>query len=102
MAKETRSYRDGLLKRLRADENLQIEHLKAAAEDADMPEVFLAALRDIVEAKGFSDFAKDAELNREHLYRLLSKDGNPKFDSLFKILNALGIEMTFQRKSKVS
>ena len=28
MAKETRSYRDGLMKRLRADENLQIEHIE--------------------------------------------------------------------------
>jgi probable addiction module antidote protein len=101
MAKATRSYHEGLIKRLRADEDLQIEHLKSAAEDAELPEVFLTALRDVVEARGFAEFSKDSELNREHLYRLLSKDGNPKFDSLFKIFNALGIEMTFQRKSKV-
>jgi probable addiction module antidote protein len=100
MAKNSRSYQEGLLKRLRASEDLQIEYLRAAAEDADTPEVFLRALRDVVEARGFSDFAKDSELNREHLYRLLSKKGNPKFDSFIKILNALGIEMTFQKKSK--
>lgn len=102
MAKVTRSYHQGLLSRLRVDENLQIEHLKAAVEDADMPDVFLSALRDVVEARGFTEFAKDSELNREHLYRLLSKKGNPKLDSLFKILNTLGIEITFQKKSKVS
>ena len=100
MGKATRSYREGLLNRLRVDENLQIAHLKAAAEDSEMPDVFLLALRDVVEARGIAQFAEESELNREHLYRILSKDGNPKLDSLFKILNALGIIMTFQKKPK--
>jgi len=100
MDKTTRPYREGLLNRLRVDEELQLAHIKAAAEDTDMPDVFLLALRDVIEARGIAQFAEESELNREHLYRILSKDGNPKLDSLYKILNALGITMTFERKSK--
>lgn len=96
MDKTTRPYREGLLNRLRVDEELQLEHLKASLED-DMPEVFLLALRDVIEARGIARFAEEAELNREHLYRILSKDGNPKLDSFFKIIKALGLTVSLSR-----
>lgn len=94
--KTTRSYREGLINRLRVSEELQLEHLSAALED-DMPDVFLLALRDVVEARGLARFAKEADLNREHLYRILSKDGNPKLDSFFKILKALGFSLSLKK-----
>ena len=44
---------------------------------------FLLALRDVVEAHGgVGQLAKVAKLNRESLYKLLSKDGNPRLSSL--------------------
>lgn len=94
--KTTRSYREGLINRLRVSEELQLEHLTAALED-DMPGVFLLALRDVVEARGMARFAEEADLNREHLYRILSKDGNPKLDSFFKILKALGFSLGLKK-----
>jgi DNA-binding phage protein len=42
--------------------------LNAAPEENDQ-KVFLLALRDITEARGFSRLAQDASLNRENLYR---------------------------------
>ena len=101
MAKETRSYHDGLMKRLRADENLQIEHLKAAAEDADMPEVFLAALRDVVEARGFLNLLKTLN-STVNIFTDFFQRRQSKVRQLFKILNALGIEMTFQNPSQLT
>lgn len=92
------SYREMLINRLRVDEELQLEHLKASLED-DMPEVFLLALRDVIEARGIARFAEEAELNREHLYRILSKDGNPKLDSFFKIIKALGLTVSLSRQT---
>lgn len=94
--KATRSYREGLIDRLRVSEELQLEHLSTALED-DMPDVFLLALRDVVEARGLARFAEEADLNREHLYRILSKDGNPKLDSFFKILKALGFSLSLKK-----
>lgn len=94
--KATKSYREGLIDRLRVSEELQLEHLSTALED-DMPDVFLLALRDVVEARGLARFAEEADLNREHLYRILSKDGNPKLDSFFKILKALGFSLSLKK-----
>lgn len=67
-----------------------------------MPDVFLLALRDvIIEARGIARFAEEVELNREHLYRILSKDGNPKLDSFFKIIKALSFSVRLSLPSKV-
>jgi probable addiction module antidote protein len=58
--------------------------------------VFLLALRDVVEASGgMANIAKKTDLNRENLYRSLSKKGNPKLSSLSSILEAVGIKLYF-------
>ena len=65
-----------------------------------MPDLFLAALRDIAEARGIgmSQLAKDTHLNRENLYKMLSKDGNPELGNLYAILNALGLKLSVELK----
>ena len=51
-------------------------YLNAAIEDGDQ-QVFLLALRDVVEAQGMTQTARAAGLNRENLYRIRSVPGNP-------------------------
>lgn len=102
MAKTSRSYREGIIARLKDNPELQMEHIKAALEEKDMPDVFLLALRDVAEAHGFSKFAEKAEMNRESLYRALSRDGNPKLESIFKMLDAVGLRLTVEPKQQVS
>jgi len=59
-------------------------------KDNDM-EVFLLCLRDVVEARGgISRLAKKTKLNRQNLYRILSKKGNPRISTLENILSGLG------------
>jgi DNA-binding phage protein len=38
------------------------------------------------------------ELNREHLYRMLSENGNPAFRSLEALLDALGLRLAITQK----
>ena len=60
------------------------------------PEVFLQALRDVVEAQGgMSRTARLAGLNRESLYRQLSRRGNPSLTSLKAVLTTLGLKLQF-------
>ncbi|HEV2210020.1 MAG TPA: addiction module antidote protein [Verrucomicrobiae bacterium] len=60
------------------------------------PDVFLQGLRDVVEAHGgMSRAARLAGLNRESLYRQLSRRGNPRLSSIKSILSALGIKLRF-------
>jgi probable addiction module antidote protein len=40
--------------------------------------------------------AKATGLTREGLYKALSKDGNPSFATVFKVLRALGLKLTLQ------
>jgi probable addiction module antidote protein len=67
-------------------------YLNAALEDDD-PRVFLAALRDVARARGFSKVAAHSKLNRESLYKMLSKRGNPSLHSLGTLLRSLGFKL---------
>jgi probable addiction module antidote protein len=91
MAKVARPYEEGLHERLR-DISHAVSYIKAAAEDSI--DGFLLALRDVAEAtKGMSGVANAADKNRENLYRMLSKDGNPRLDSLWAVLHAMGLRI---------
>ena len=96
----TKSYRAELLKQL-IDPKEAAEYLNACLEDSE--EVFLLGLRDVVEARGgMGDLSQQTQLNRENLYRSLSKKGNHKLSSLSSILEAVGIRLQFApaRKQK--
>src|SRR3970282_2458558 len=91
MAKN-RSYQSNLLEALK-DPNEAAEYLNAALEDGE-PEVFLLALRYVVEAYGgMGKLAASTSLNRENLYRMLSTKGNPEFFSLSTVLDAIGFRL---------
>ena len=57
-------------------------------------ELVAAALGAIARAKGMTQVARDSGLGRESLYKALSKDGHPGFDTVLKVLNALGLSLT--------
>jgi probable addiction module antidote protein len=71
-------------------------YLNAALEDDD-PRVFLLALRDVAEARGgVGKAAAGSRLNRESLYRMLSKKGNPNLRSLTALLSSLGLRLAVE------
>lgn len=75
------------------DEETIAEYLTAALEDTD-PDVFLAAVRDIARAKGMTQLAKDAGLGRESLYKALTPGAKPRYDTMLKLLHALGVKLS--------
>ena len=94
----TTDYRDELDEVLQDPEEAAA-YLDASLEDGD-PEVFLIAVRDVVRARGggIAALAERTELNREHLYRMLSGNGNPELRSLEAILDALGFRLAIALK----
>ncbi len=94
MSKATTSYREGLVKDL-GDPAEAAAYLNAALEE-ESKEVFLLALRDIAEAKGMARLSKKAHLNRESLYRMLSRRGNPQLSSLASILESAGLRLAVE------
>lgn len=87
-------YEEGLKAQL-TDPAEAVAYLNAALEESDQ-EVFLLALRDVAEARGFSQLAKETQLNRENLYRMLSNKGNPQLSSLNAILKSLGLRLAVE------
>jgi probable addiction module antidote protein len=61
--------------------------------DSGDPKVIAAGLGDVARAKGMTEIAARAGLSRESLYRALSEDGNPRLDTFFKVLGALGVRL---------
>ncbi len=67
-------------------------YLEAALQEGDAALV-AAALGDIAKAKGMSQLARETGLGRESLYKSLSAEGNPEFDTIMKVINSLGLQL---------
>ena len=99
MSKRFINYREALLKDLQ-DPREAMAYLNAALMDED-PRVFLLALKDVVDAQAtMSEIAKKAQVNRENLYRMLSKNGNPKLTSIIPVLQSLGLHLSIGKAKK--
>ena len=69
-------------------------YLEACLEEANGDAAFIAkALGDIARAKGMSQVARDAGLSRESLYKALSGERSPGFDTILKVVEAVDIVM---------
>jgi probable addiction module antidote protein len=81
---------------LKSEEDMAA-YLQACLEEApDDPAFIAAALGDVARARGMVQLAKETGLTREGLYKALSKDGNPNFGTVLKVLHALGLKITLQ------
>jgi probable addiction module antidote protein len=68
------------------------EYLRAALENPD-PDAFLTAVRDVAKARGISRVAAEAGLGRESLYKALKPGAHPRFDTMRRLLGALGVKL---------
>ena len=92
----TVDYKELLFEDLK-DLNYAAGYLTAALEESE--DVFLLAVRDVAQAHGgMTELARATDLNRENLYDMLSKDGNPRLSSIVPVLDKLGFEITFTPK----
>lgn len=83
------TYHEDLINRLK-DPKYALEYLNACVNDEDEG-VLLLAIRHVAEAHGgLRQLAKKTKLNREHLFRMLSKNGHPHFESVRQLLAAFG------------
>lgn len=97
MAK-TKTSRYDVAEHLRTPEEMAA-YLEACIEEADGDAAFIArALGNIARAKGMAQVARDAGLSRESLYKALSGDRSPGFDTILKVVNALGLKLHAEAK----
>jgi len=68
------------------------EYLAAALDNPDA-DAFLVAVSDVAKARGISKVAADAGLGRESLYKVLKPGAQPRFDTVRRLLGALGVRL---------
>ena len=91
--KTTSTSRYDVAEHLRTPEEMAA-YLEACLEESNGDASFVAkALGDIARAKGMTQVARKAGLSRESLYKALSGEHSPGFDTILKVVQALGIEL---------
>ncbi len=90
---KTITTRDDVAEHLRNPQEMAA-YLETCLEEADGDAAFIAkALGDIARAKGMTQVARDAGLSRESLYKALSGERTPSFDTILKVVGALGLKL---------
>jgi len=68
------------------------DYLESILEEGDAG-LLAAALGDIAKARGMSGIARDSGISREALYKALRSDAQPRFDTINRVLGALGLKI---------
>jgi len=90
---KTKLTRYDVAEHLRTPEEMAA-YLDACIEEADGDASFIAnALGNIARAKGMAEVARTTGLSRESLYKALSGDRSPSFDTILKVVAALGLQL---------
>ena len=78
---------------LKTEEDMQA-YLQACIDESNGDAAFIAkALGNIAKAKGMAQLSRDTGLGRESLYKALSGDVNPSFDTVIKVVKALNLRL---------
>ncbi len=87
---------DYIIEKLKDPEEAEA-YLNAALEDyfeESDAEAFFISLKKIIKARQpISQFANEANLNRQHLYNIFNCEGNPQFNTIGTILKNLGFKL---------
>jgi len=75
------------------------EYLSIAMEGGE-PEVFLHAVAAVARARGMAQLAKDAGVSRESLYKTLAPGAKPRYETVFKLMHALGVHFSVQARPR--
>jgi probable addiction module antidote protein len=74
------------------DDKVIAEYLTAALEDGN-PDVFLSAVGHVAKARGMSAIAHSTGLGRASLYKALAPGAKPRYDTVLKVLQSLGVKL---------
>ena len=74
------------------DEETIRAYLSAALEDPN-PDAFLMALGNVAKARGMTQLAESAGVGRQSLYKALAPGAQPRYDTVLKLISALGLKL---------
>lgn len=75
------------------DDQAIAEYITIVIEEND-PAALAQALGTVARARGMTDIAKAAGMTREALYKALRADAKPRYETVLRVLHALGLQLT--------
>lgn len=81
-----------MAEQLKTPEDIAL-YLQLALDDDD-PAELAHALGIVARAHGMSEIAKASGIGREALYKALRPGSSPRFDTIARVMKALGIKLT--------
>lgn len=74
------------------DDGMIVEYLNTVLEEGDAEDIKIA-LGHVAKARGMSKIAEETGLSRPSLYKALSSGSKPQFDTILKVLRAVGAKL---------
>ncbi|MDQ1338722.1 MAG: hypothetical protein QG617_1690 [Campylobacterota bacterium] len=71
---------------------MMAEYISQVLQEGDMDEL-LVAIGNIAKAKGMNQIAQETGLGRESLYKTFAPGAKPRFETVIKVLNSLGVKL---------
>ncbi|MEI7705597.1 MAG: addiction module antidote protein [Deltaproteobacteria bacterium] len=75
------------------DDEAVAEYMNAVLESGDS-NLLLRALGEMARVRGMAKVARDTGLGRESLYKALAPGAKPRFDTVLRVVGALGLKLT--------
>ena len=69
-----------------------------ASREMNDPAVLLNALATVARARSMTELAEASGLGRESLYKALRPGAQPRYETVLRVMDALGVEMIFQAR----
>ncbi|MBN6714769.1 MULTISPECIES: addiction module antidote protein [Pseudomonas] len=68
------------------------EYLSQVLAEGDTDEL-IRAVGHVAKARGMAQIARDSGLGRASLYKALAPGAKPRFDTIIKVMRAMGVEL---------
>lgn len=73
---------------------IEVRYFLEEILNANDPKLLQMALGDVARSAGMAKIAKKAGLNRESLYKALKEEAHPRFETVMRVFNAMGMKLS--------
>lgn len=72
-------------------------YLEEVFKDGDQ-QLIVEAIGDVARSRGMTEISRTTGLGRESLYKALGPTGNPEFGTILRVLKALGLRLSVEKR----
>ncbi|MHB8483196.1 MAG: helix-turn-helix domain-containing transcriptional regulator [Nitrospiria bacterium] len=99
MARKSIDFKKFLIEKLK-DPRLAVAYLNEhfRYQGSDRQKHLLLGIKNVIEAQGFTVLSRKSGISRRTLYKAFSETGNPTVETLFALLDTIGVSIRFENE----